>query len=127
MALFCGAFDERVALTIAQESGGGGANSWRYNHFVEPSGSVEDIEIPIIIGSGNSMSQFCAVTNVAKLPEDHHMLCAMVAPRALFATGNDGQVWLGTPSTYVCCKAVEQIYDTFGISDRFGYNIIGGP
>src|SRR5439155_23045896 len=32
MALISGAFDERIALTIAQESGGGGANSWRYNH-----------------------------------------------------------------------------------------------
>jgi hypothetical protein len=32
MALFCGAFDERVALTLAQESGGGGDTSWRYSH-----------------------------------------------------------------------------------------------
>jgi hypothetical protein len=29
MALFGGAFDERVALTVAQESGGGGITSWR--------------------------------------------------------------------------------------------------
>ena len=29
MALFSGAFDERITLTIAQESGGGGINSWR--------------------------------------------------------------------------------------------------
>jgi hypothetical protein len=29
MALFAGAFDERVALTVAQESGGGGINAWR--------------------------------------------------------------------------------------------------
>src|SRR5262249_1123519 len=29
MALFAGAFDERVALTIPQESGGGGAPAWR--------------------------------------------------------------------------------------------------
>ncbi len=43
LALFSGAFDERVALTIAQESGGGGANSWRYNH-TEPAGTVEYID-----------------------------------------------------------------------------------
>ena len=29
MALFSGEFDERIALTIAQESGGGGINAWR--------------------------------------------------------------------------------------------------
>ena len=29
MAMFCGAFDERVALTVAQEPGGGGASAWR--------------------------------------------------------------------------------------------------
>ncbi|HUI10111.1 MAG TPA: hypothetical protein VL221_07275, partial [Bacteroidota bacterium] len=38
MALFAGAFDERIALTIAQESGGGGATSWRYSQ-TEPSGT----------------------------------------------------------------------------------------
>ena len=43
MALFAGAFDERIALTIAQESGGGGATSWRYSHS-EPNGTVEKID-----------------------------------------------------------------------------------
>lgn len=68
-----------------------------------------------------------ADANTAKLPEDHHELLAMVAPRALFATGNpDGAVWLSNPSCYVSCKAVQRVYETFGISDRFGYNINGG-
>ena len=38
MALFAGAFDERIALTIAQENGGGGAPSWRVSHDIEAAG-----------------------------------------------------------------------------------------
>ncbi|MBR6077865.1 MAG: hypothetical protein IKP63_05890, partial [Paludibacteraceae bacterium] len=41
MALFCGAFDERVSLTIAQEPGGGGAAAWRVSHEME---EVEDLD-----------------------------------------------------------------------------------
>ena len=41
MALFSGAFDERIALTIVQESGGGGINSWR---VADTLGNVEKIE-----------------------------------------------------------------------------------
>ena len=35
MALFAGAFDERIALTIAQEPGGGGVNAWRVSETLE--------------------------------------------------------------------------------------------
>ena len=41
MALMCGAFDERVALTIAQEPGGGGAAAWRVSKTL---GEVESLE-----------------------------------------------------------------------------------
>jgi autotransporter-associated beta strand protein len=125
MALFSGAFDERVALTIAQESGGGGANSWRYNEDVEPAGNVEDIDNTDYGWFGNQMRNFGG-TNVSYLPHDHHMLDALVAPRALFVSGNPDFTWLGNPSCYVTSKAVEQIYNNFGLPDRFGYNIVGG-
>ena len=124
MALFGGAFDERVALTIAQESGGGGANSWRYNH-TEPAGSVELIDNTDYNWFANQMQQFLG-NNVSYLPEDHHELDAMVAPRALYVTGNTDYTWLGNPSCYVCSRAVQQIYNTFGIADRFGFNVDGG-
>src|SRR5438045_9761954 len=74
---------------------------------------------------GNQMRNFQG-TNVSYLPEDHHELDAMIAPRALFVSDNPDYTWLGNPSCYVCSKAVERIYGNFGVSDRFGYNIIGG-
>lgn len=124
MALFSGALDERVALTIAQESGGGGDTSWRYS-ATEKTGSVEGLAQTSHQWFRQSMFQFGG-TNVSYLPEDHHMLCALVAPRALFCTGNTNYVWLSNPSAYVCCRAAEKVYDNFGIGDRFGFNIIGG-
>ena len=125
MALFCGAFDERVALTIAQESGGGGLPVWRYS-ATEPAGTVEWLPNTDHNWFSEGMFAFGAGTNVSFLPEDHHELCAMVAPRALFATDNPDFVWLSNPAAYVSSKAVERIYSNFGIADRFGYNIVGG-
>jgi hypothetical protein len=123
MALFAGAFDERIALTIAQESGGGGATSWRYSHS-EPSNSVEIIDNTDYNWFMNSMVQF-AGNNVWRLPEDHHELMAMCAPRALFVTANPGWTWLSNPSCYVCSKGCQQVYNALGIGDRFGFSLIG--
>ena len=126
MALFCGALDERIALTIPQESGGGGAPNWRYS-ATEPAGSVEWLPNTDHNWFRESMFAFGNTNDVSYLPEDHHMLMAMVAPRALFATGNpDGAVWLSNPSCYVSCRAAERVYEMFGVSDRLGWNINGG-
>jgi hypothetical protein len=124
MALFAGAFDERIALTIAQESGGGGATSWRYSQ-TEPAGSVETLGATSHQWFSEGMFQF-AGPNVSKLPEDHHELCAMCAPRALYVTANPDYTWLSNPSCYVNSRAVQQIYNTLGIPDRFGFSIVGG-
>lgn len=86
MALFAGAFDERVALTIAQENGGGGAPSWRVSHDIEAQGTVEDIDDTDYNWFGGQMKQF-ASTNVYKLPVDHHELMAMVAPTCGVSAG----------------------------------------
>ena len=124
MALFAGAFDERIALTIAQESGGGGATSWRYSH-TEPQGTVEYIDNTDYNWFMNSMLQFAGY-NVSRMPEDHHELMAMCAPRALYVTGNPDYTWLSNPSCDVCIRACLQVYKALGISDRFGFSIVGG-
>jgi len=122
MALFAGALDERVALTIPQESGGGGATAWRYS---ETLGGVETIGATDHSWFMQSMHQFDA-QNVSYLPEDHHELLALCAPRALYCTANPDYTWLANPSCLVASRACQQVYDTFGISVRFGFSIVGG-
>ena len=121
MALFAGAFDERIALTIAQESGGGGYTSWRVS---ETLGKVETLGRTDHHWFIDDMWQF--KDSVSKLPIDHHELMAMVAPRALLVTGNPDYEWLADPSGYVASRATQKIYKTLGIPDRFGFSIIGG-
>ncbi len=121
MALYAAAFDERIALTIAQESGGGGAAAWRVS---ETLGNVETLGRTSHVWFMESMFQFSK--DVAKLPFDHHELMAMVAPRALLILGNPDYEWLADESGYVSCKAAKRVWDTFGISDRFGYSIVAG-
>jgi len=125
MALFAGAFDERIALTIAQESGGGGAPSWRVSHAIEPAGTVEDIDNTNYSWFAQQMRQF-ADDNVFKLPDDHHELMAMVLPRALLVTGNTNYTWLSNRSSYIDARATQKIYQAFDIGDRFGFYIDGG-
>lgn len=119
MALYAGAFDERIALTIAQESGGGGAAAWRVS---ETLGNVETLAKTNHVWFMESMFQFS--NDVAKLPFDHHELMAMVAPRALLCLGNPDYEWLADESGYVSCQAVKKVWETFGIGDRFGFSIV---
>jgi len=122
MALFAGALDERVALTIAQESGGGGAAAWRVS---ETLGEVEKLGATSHQWFKESMFQFSG-SSVSRLPMDHHELMAMVAPRALLVFGNPDYTWLADESGFVSCKAAHEVWKTFGVPDRFGFDIVGG-
>ncbi|MBO7143912.1 MAG: T9SS type A sorting domain-containing protein [Salinivirgaceae bacterium] len=126
MAMFAGAYDERVALTIAQEPGGGGASAWRTIDYTSKKlkKSVEGIGNTNYSWFMTSMQNFNGKQDI--LPHDHHELLAMCAPRALLVLGNPDMEWLCDYSTYITCRAVEKIYETFGIEDRFGFVIDGG-
>ena len=126
MAMFCGAFDERVALTVAQEPGGGGASAWRTIAYTAKKFgiSVEGIGNTNYSWFMTSMQNFNGKQDL--LPHDHHEILAMCAPRALLVIGNPDMEWLCDYSTYITCRAAEKIYETFGIEDRFGFVIDGG-
>lgn len=121
MALISAAFDERIALTIAQESGGGGATAWRVS---ETLGDVERVGTTNYSWFKNDMIAFAGL-NASRLPLDHHELMAMIAPRALLVTGNTDYFWLANPSNYVAARAAHEVWKAFGIGDRFGFYIDG--
>jgi hypothetical protein len=122
IALFSGALDERIALTISQEPGGGGDAAWRVTETL--SGSRETLR--------NAQSYawyyydlYRFNSAVTKLPFDHHELMAMVAPRALLVIGNPTMEWLADESGHVACKAAHEVWKALGIPDRFGFSKFG--
>lgn len=124
LALFAGAFDERIALTISQESGGGGYTTWRYSEEINKRESVETLGKTDYRWFRESLKSFS--NSVNKLPYDHHELMAMVAPRALFVTGNPGWVWMADESGHVGSNAAKEVWKALGVPDRFGYSLVGG-
>ena len=127
MALFCGAFDERVALTIAQEPGGGGAAAWRKSHELTLSGkNLEDIDKTDYHWFMESQKENFRGDSVYRLPYDQHELCAMVCPRALLLLGNPDYEWLADASMVVSAEAAKKVWERFGIGDRMGWSIVYG-
>jgi len=124
MALYCGAFDERVALTIAQEPGGGGAAAWRASH--ESKENVEDLDKTDYHWFKESQRENFHGDSVYRLPYDQHELCAMVCPRALLLLGNPDYKWLSDEAMLVSAKAARQVWERFGIADRMGWSIVAG-
>ena len=136
-ALVVGAFDERIALTIPQESGAGGSASWRVSDFQREAwlaaGSPavpfnQDVQTLHQIVNENvwfraSFSQFSSSAN--KLPFDHHMLMGLVAPRALLVIENTSMYWLGKLSTFTNSAIAHRIYQALGVPDRMAFSQLG--
>lgn len=124
MALFGGAFDERVALTVAQESGGGGINSWRLSQdFVDRTAmQIEKIDNTNYSWFLQSMRSL----NPNSLPHDHHELIAMIAPRAVVALGNRDYVWLGDESGYKSSLAAKEVWKSLGVEANIGLDFTTG-
>jgi len=118
MALYAGAFDERIALTIPQESGGGGEASWR---VMATQTGTEDLDAAQgTAWYAQNLKQFHNADAV-KLPVDMHELVAMVAPRAILTVANTGIDRLASEAGYVSMKAATEVYKALGVPDRIGF------
>jgi hypothetical protein len=94
-ALVAGAFDERIALTIPQESGSGGDACRRLSDAEQAAGNVVQTASEIVnenVWFSLSFNHFA--NNRDFLPFDHYMLAGTIAPRGLLAIENMAYEWL---------------------------------
>lgn len=121
-ALVAGALDDRVALTIPQESGCGGAGCYRIAKSMRDAGENVEIADNLISGTGwlsPVMSRYSG-SNINQLPEDHHELDGLIAPRGLLVNDNSGIDWLGGKSSWGCSLAGRLVYEALGVPTNFG-------
>jgi (4-O-methyl)-D-glucuronate---lignin esterase len=125
-ALTVGAFDERIKLTIPQESGSGGSGSWRVSAWMASQGQ-ETQTLSQIVGENvwfrANFNQFGSAVN--RLPFDHHSIIGLVAPRAILIIEND-ILWLGPQSSWSAANAARMIWQGFGVPDMMGYSLTTG-
>ena len=136
-AMVIGAFDERIRLTVPQESGAGGSASWRISQVQHDALPPETRDDPnqttqtVQTAQGEqpwfraNFGQF-ATTNVTRLPHDHHELMGMVAPRPLFVIDNTDMNWLGNESSFTDSVAAAEVWNGLGLPATMGASQVGG-
>ncbi|CAL1714917.1 unnamed protein product [Somion occarium] len=126
-ALMAGAFEERIALTIPQESGSGGDTCWRLSHFEQQSGNQVQEATEIVQENVWFSTNFNNYVNQLQvLPYDHHLLAALVAPRAMISFENTDYMWLSPMSSFGCMTAAHTIWQALGVPDNHGFEQVGG-
>ncbi len=125
IALYAGAFDERIALTIPHESGGGGTISWRYSDMLEKRDKVEVENLLHAQGSSDDFPWYARAlrqfnNDPDKLPIDHHELIAMIAPRAVLMIESSQIARMGAEAARVDALAAREVWKALGVPDRMG-------
>jgi hypothetical protein len=121
-ALMIGALDNRIALTIPQESGSGGVASWR----VSEEDDAGENKIQTLKSASTEQPWFRKTlvqfgSHVNKVPIDHHEVMGMVAPRGLLVLGNVEMEWLGRNSCDQSAAAARLIFEALGAKENIGH------
>ncbi len=127
-AFTVGAFDERIALGIPQESGTGGVSAFRIVNTqpVGPNGnpaqSLSNAWSTAQGWFGTVFQPYTSGTKVDTIPGDTHSLAAMYAPRGLLVLDNSRIGELCAPCQHAATAAAEVVYKALGIPANVGYN-----
>lgn len=125
-AFIAGALEKRIALTIPQESGSGGAACWRIADDEKAKGKNIQHAGQIVGENVWFSTRFNAWTSkINQDPVDHEALVALIAPRGLYIPENDID-WLGPVAITGCMQAGQLIYKALGVAEHMGLSLVGG-
>lgn len=113
-ALLAGATDERIALTNPNNSGCGGAGSYRLQ--ADKSEDIAAITKNFPFWFHPQFPEF--IGKIDRLPFDQHSVKALVAPRALLTTEALGDLWANPEGTQHTHLAAKEVFDFLGAGDR---------
>ena len=115
-ALFAGATDERIALTIANNSGAGGAGSFKY----QPPDAESLARITTKYGFWFSPKLKEFAGKEGSLPLDLHFVKALVAPRALLTNEGLDDKWANPSGTLKTHVAAKEVFRLLGAEEKLG-------
>jgi hypothetical protein len=128
-AFTVGAFDERIALGIPQESGTGGVSALRIVNTapVGPNGNpAQSLSSAWSTAQGWFATSFQTYVNstskVDTIPGDMSSLAAMYAPRGLLVLDNSRIGELCAPCQHAATAAAQVVYQALGVPANVGYN-----
>lgn len=125
-AFTIGAFDERIALGIPQESGTGGVSAFRIVNTrpVGPNGkpaqSLDSAWSEAQGWFGTAFGNYRSRVNA--IPVDTHSLVAMYAPRGLLVLDNSRIGELGSVAQHAATAAGAEVFKALGVEKNVAYH-----
>lgn len=122
-AFTVGAFDERIALGIPQESGTGGLGSYRVvgDNDLGPNGGENPEQVSEACGHDWFTGQLCS-GNADSIPADAHFMVAMYAPRGFTTLDNNRIGHLGPVAQFTALSAGAEVFKALGVESHVGYH-----
>lgn len=109
-SLWCGANDRRFSMVITNNSGGAGSALFRGKKG----------EMIVNLKNGASKYWYCGnfldyAKNERELPFDQHFVMSMVAPRNLYVSSAQDDVWADPNSEFLGAMATNEAYELFSL------------
>src|SRR6478609_8759530 len=127
-AFTIGAFDERIALGIPQESGTGGVSAFRVVNTAPkgpnnmPAQSLASAWSEAQGWFGTVFQTYTTGTKVNMAPGDTSSLVAMYAPRGLLVLDNSRIGELCSTCQHAASVAGQRVYEALGVGKNIAYN-----